>query len=58
MSRGREPFKVIQTFAYTEVVYHDADANEVYRERHYDDSLYDETGRLPLSESELDEYFS
>lgn len=57
MTKPSLPFKMIQTFTYTEVVYYDANGNEVHRERNYDDSLYDETGSLPLSDTELEDYF-
>lgn len=48
----RGPYKVVQAFQYTEVVYFDADGTEVGREKQNDTMLYDQARPAELSEQE------
>lgn len=51
-----EPYKVISTFQYTEETFFDADGTELGTLRIHDDTLCDQSGYLPLTESENKEW--
>lgn len=52
------PFKSIEQYTYSEVVYRDADGNEVARERNYDDAWYDTLeAHVELTEDEIEDYY-
>lgn len=44
--------KVIETLRYTEVVYYDDSGAEVHRERNHDDSLWDDSEPIELTDEE------
>ena len=49
-------YKIKRTMKYTEIAIIDDDGNEVATERMWDDSLWDESPRMELSEQERDDY--
>ena len=48
--------KVIETLRYTEVVYYDDSGSEVHRERNHDDSLWDDSEPIELTDEEREDY--
>lgn len=50
-------YKVTEQYLYSETVFYDVNGNMVYRERGYDDHLYDDDGRESLTEFDVDNYY-
>ena len=48
--------KIIETLRYTEEVFYDDAGNEVARERRHDDSLWDESSPIELTDQEREDY--
>ena len=54
---NNKPYKVAVIMQYTEVVYFNAEGEEVARDRRSDDHSYDEGPQESLSLDEIDDYF-
>ncbi|KJL45581.1 hypothetical protein [Microbacterium trichothecenolyticum] len=51
-----QPYKTQERYLYSETVYHDADGNEVGRERAHDDAWWDTAASEPMTEQEIADY--
>jgi hypothetical protein len=50
------PYVTCEQYQHTEWVYHDADGNEVGRERQYDDSWYDTLWERTMTKEEEEDW--
>lgn len=48
--------KIIETLTYTEVVFYDDNGDEVHRERRHDDTMWDESSPMDLTDDEREDY--
>lgn len=51
-----KPFKVVETYKYTEVVYYNGNGEEEARDRNHDDWLYDASSPQELTEQEIEDW--
>jgi hypothetical protein len=49
-------YKIIEQRMYTEVVFYNDDGTEAGRETHFDDHLYDSSGKESLTDSEMEDW--
>lgn len=50
-------YKIVEQRLYTVTVYYEADGTEVARDNHNDDHLWDDNGREPVSDEEVDDFY-
>lgn len=52
-----KPYKIEAQIMYTETTFYDGAGNEIASERMFDDHLWDDSGPLPLTQDDMENYF-